>query len=208
MEHAAHSHKPKRQHVIIFAVILGAIAAGVFGYIAYQNIYPPLQTIDFGGQILSFRADLREAQGVQVVPDANTVYDHITKLPRAVKDGRIVYRQPLMNVTIAFKPVSPEKQGWYSLEAAEIIAKLTALYKGQFGVDLTFNTIIVDDYATLRGTSTDPIIALVHPDITNGERSVKVDPDKEVITISGGKSLHDFDLATVRFMSVALGLEL
>lgn len=209
MEHEENKPHPKRgwrKHIVLFSIIFVVAAAGTIGYILYKQS-SPLTTIDFGGQLMSFRADLREAQFVPVIPNEQTVYDHITILPVSERDGHIIYRAPLTNMTIAFKPVAEETMGWYSVEAAEIVNKLIALYKGKFGVDLNFKVISVDDYSTLQGSNTNPVIALVHPDIANGERSVKIDVDKEVVTISGGNSLRDFDLATVRFISVALGLE-
>lgn len=217
-EHEGHAHagrphghgSDRNRYIVLFVVIVGVVVAGIVGYVEYQKYYQPLQTINFGGQIISFRADLREAHSVPVLPDENAVYDHITKLPvQTDASGNTVYRAPLTNITIVFDPngVPKEQMGYYSVEGYEIVNKLTALYKGQYGIDVGFNVTPVDNYSGLAGSPTDPVIALVHPAIANGT-FVSVDPDREVITVSGGKTLHDFDLATVRFISVALGLQI
>ncbi len=206
MPHEKVHIKIGKMQIVVFLAIFGAIAAGVFAYIEYGKCCAPIFTADFEGQTLGFRADLREAQKVEVIPDEGKLYSQIVRPPRIVgPEGQVIIRKPLRNVTIAFKQVSQGTMGWYTVEASEIIKKLTALYKGKYDVDLNFAIAETDDYDELKGSNTAPIIALVHPEIADGT-FVSVDDDRDVITISGGDSLRDFDRATVKFLMVALGV--
>lgn len=199
--------KISKQQIIIFLAVFGAVVVGVFGYIAYDAYFKPIFVADFEGQPIQFRADLREAQKVEVIPDDSKLYNQIVRPPRVEgPGGQVIIRKPLSNVTIVFKPVSQQTMGWYTVEATEIIKKLTALYKGKYNVDINFAIAQVDNYDELDGSNTAPIIALVHPEIADGT-FVSVDDDRDVITISGGDSLRDFDRATAKFMMVALGIK-
>lgn len=199
--------KISKQQIVLFLAIFGIIAAVAFGYVYWLENFKPVTTAEFNGQTLSFRADLREAQKVEVIPDETELYNQIVKPPKIQgPNGQIIIRKSLSNVTIVFKSVDSKTMGWYTVEVTEIIKKLTALYKGKYNVDLNFAVAEVDDYENLSGLNTAPIIALVHPDIAEGT-SVSVDDDKNVITISGGDSLRDFDLATEKFLMVALGIK-
>ncbi len=180
-----------KQQIIIFAAIVGVIAAGVYGYIAYVTYFAPVFSANFEGLQLGFRADLREAQKIEVVPDESSLQNF--------------FARPLSNVTIAFRPVSQQTNGWYSVEATEIVIKLNIFYKTKYGAEPSFNGIEVDSYENLNGTRDAPIVALIHPEIADGT-FVKLDEGRNVVTISGGNSLRDFDLATAKFMMVALGI--
>jgi hypothetical protein len=198
-----------KSQIILFAVIFGIIAAGILGYVYYYDNFKPVTTAEFNGQSIEFRANLREAQKVEVIPDETELRNQIVKPPRIDgPNGQIIIRKPLSNVTIVFKSLNESaRMGWYTVEVSEIVKKLTALYKGKYDVNVNFAISEVDDYENLRGSNTAPIIALVHPDIAE-ETFVSVDDNTNVITISGGDSLKDFDLATVKFLMVALDIKI
>lgn len=197
-----------KKQAIVFLAILAAFAASVGGYLAYAKYFSPVFAADFEGQTVQFRANLREAQAVEVLPDEGTLTDQIVKPPRVFgPGGQVILRQPLVGAVIAFKAdgVQQSTLGWYSVEVTEIIKKLTLLYKGKHNVDIRFNVTEVKEYGRLNGTNTVPVIELVHPELADGT-FVSADRRRNVITISGGDSLKDFDLATVKFMMVALGI--
>jgi hypothetical protein len=200
-----------RQQMLIFLAVVGAIVAGVMVYEYYLKNMAPVYMADFEGQPTAFRADLREAVKVKVMPDEDTLYRQIVKPNKVVNNGSISFRQPLRNVTIVFKSTignktGPNTMGWYTVEASEIIKKLTTLYQVKYGISINFAVKEVQSYEGLRGGNLAPIIALVHPDIADGTY-VDVDKDANVITISGGDSLRDFDDATVKFLMVAMGID-
>lgn len=183
--------KVSRQQIVLVVFIAGLAVAGYYGFIAYNTYIKPVFNADFEGQALSFRVDLREAQKVELTPDDATVSEMVNAVPR--------------NVTIAFRNVTQQVNGWYSLEGTEIIVKLTALYKVRHGADVGFNAVQVSDYESLRGGDGILIIALVHPEIAE-ETSVRADRERNVITISGGDRLRDFDYATAKFLMASLGI--
>lgn len=180
-----------RRQVAVLLILIGLFAGGFYGYVVYATYYAPAYSVDFGGQPFSFRADLREAQKINVTPDEASLRESVASfLPK--------------NVTIFFKPVDEKRMGWYSVEAAETVIKLTAFYKIRYGDAPSFNAFEVDDYGNITGGGGNVAIALIHPDIADGT-FVRLDSDKGVITISG-KSLKEFDLATVKFLMVVLGI--
>ena len=199
-------------HVIAILVAVGTVTV----FLVASSYFKPVPdvsgngyVIDYAGTPMAFRADPREADLVQAVPSEGEVQRVIFKPSRTTgPNGEIVIRQPLKNVTIVFsaKGVSQKTLGWYTVEVAEIINKLTALYQGRYNVKVNFITAEVEDYGALKGQNLAPIVALVHPDIANGT-FVSVDSVTNVITVSGGDSLKDFDLATVKFMMIALGID-
>ena len=207
MSHEKVHFKIGKIHIVIFLAVFGAIVSGIFGYMEYNKCCAPVYTTYFGEQLVGFRADLREAQKVDVLPSEDVLYSQIVRPPTTRgPNGQIIFRRSLTNVTIVFKEVSRDKMGWYTVQVSEIISKLTALYKGKYGVDLNFGIAQVDSYGEVNGTNAAPIILLVHPEIAEGTY-VEADNDRNVITISGGDSLKDFDRATVKFLMVALGIE-
>ncbi|MBI4894408.1 MAG: hypothetical protein HY833_01585 [Candidatus Aenigmarchaeota archaeon] len=204
------SLKFSKQQMLIFLAIVGALVAGAMAYQYYLKEMAPVFIADFEGQPTAFRADLREAEKVEVRPDEETLYRQIVRPSKVVQNGSISFRQPLRNVTIVFKSTiadgRPNTMGWYTVQVSEIIKKLTALYQVKYGLTINFAVREVQSYDGLKGSNTAPIVALVHPDIADGTY-VDVDSDADVITISGGDSLKDFDEATVKFLMVAMGVE-
>lgn len=199
--------KLTKQHMVASLIVV-FLVAGYFAYDQYQSSTAPLTVVNIGGSDVPFRVDIVKASQVDVFPDDETLRRAIDKPPRTEDNGVIVLRPSLKSVQIAFNPdgVSQETLGYYTVEATEIIKKLTILYRGEYGVPITFSVVETHNYTELEGSNSMPVIALVHPDIADGT-FVSVDEIRDVITVSGGDSLEDFDLATVKLMSVALGIE-
>ena len=198
----------KSVHLVLIVAALAVVAGGYFGFNYYQEELAPVTIVDYKGVDLPFRIDVREANTVEVRPDVETLRRAIDKPPTVVEGNLVVVRPSLDNVVIAFKSegVSQETLGYYTVEATEIIKKLTLLYRSVYEVPVTFNVLEVENYDELEGSNSRPIIALIHPDIAEGT-FVSIDEERDVITVSGGDSLEDFDLATVRLMSIALGID-
>lgn len=192
--------------LVLFGVVAVIVAGSIFAYMYYQKNLAPVIFADFEGVDLPFRVDLRQAQKIEVTPNEETLRLMIDKPPVVrTPDGVTSFRQTLRNVTIVFKTVPTDNNGWYSVQTTEIIKKMTLLYKGKYGVDLKFEVREVESYDGLRGSNRAPVIALIHPHIANGTY-VEADKVGDVIKIHGGDTLKDFDLATVKFMMVALNV--
>jgi hypothetical protein len=67
----------------------------------------------------------------------------------------------------------------------------------------SFNAMPVEEYANLPGKIQNPIIALVHPKYAN-ETAVR---NEGHVTYISGTNYKDFDLATIRFLMVVLGID-
>jgi hypothetical protein len=173
----------------IFILLLFLAIFSVFFYILY--VPKPITAVNFYGVILNFRADLREASKIPVYPSEDVVNTQIMN--------------PLVkNITIAFKPSSPQENSYYAVEAYEIAKTLYYGYRTLEYDIPNFTTMNVSSYDNLAGKIQNPIIALVAPTYSN-ETSVVVDPG-HIIFIKA-KNSKDFDLATVKFLMSALRIK-
>lgn len=159
----------------------------------------PIKAWNYYGQIIEFRDDLRKADKVPVYPGETQIYlDTIHPLVK--------------NVTIVFKDAGEDENSYYIVEEFEIILKMTlaygrmlASYEGLSEEDIPeFNSMPVDEYANLPGKIQNPIIALVHPKYAN-ETAVRNDYH---VTYISGRTYEEFDLATIKFLMIVLGVEL
>lgn len=207
------SLKITKSQVVVFLSLAGMIAAGILLYVYYQDELAPVTVADFNGEAIGFRVDLRQADKVDVMPDEAALLAQMVRTGRQVdSEGNIVFRRPLGNVTIVFKSTitndtsKPNTMGWYTVEVTEIIKKMTALYHGKLATPISFQVKEVESYDGLKGSNTAPIVALVHPDLAD-RVGVDVDAEDDVVTIHGGDSLRDFDLATEKFLMVVMGIE-
>jgi hypothetical protein len=194
-----------RERAILFASILIIIilVALLFQQVKLlvalliQQIKFPLYSLNYHGMKISFRINLRDAKDVKVYPSENAVRDEIMN-------------QFVDNITIVYKP-NESINSHYAVEVFEIVNKLAVAYRLKFGYIPNFNVVNVTSYENLTGSSSNPKIALVHP-IYSNETSVRL--DNHVIYIQGQNAtswqdqLKNFDLATVKFLMVALGIRI
>jgi len=175
---------------IVFLSILCLIVLSIL----FIYLYTPksIRSVNYNGQILNFRVDLREADKIPVRPDEQSLYTEFMN-------------PSIENITIAFKSASAEENSYYMLEVIEIVLKLSVGYS-TLNISPNFNRdpIIVDSYEDLSGTSEDPVIALVHPVYSN-ETGILL---KNHVIFIEAKNYRDFDLATVKFLMVALGIKI
>ena len=180
-------------------VLIAAILLVLAGYVSYQIFFAPkpITSWDYGGRVLHFRADLREADKVPVYPGEMQVYlDTMHPLAK--------------NVTIVYKDTGDDE--YYSVEAFEITYKMKIAYMNLVGTDIegktskvpTFNAEAVDQYANLPGKIQNPIIALVHPVYAN-ETAVR---NEGHVTYISGETFEQLDLATVKFLMIVLGIDI
>jgi len=190
------SPKSMRNVAIIVAVAAALVAAGY----VYVRFFEPITVIDYKGVTVAFRADLREAAKVPVYPGESEIY-------------RDIMHQLAKNVTIVFKDAGESGNPYYIVEEVELINKMRLAYMLAFGTQTdtgefvpgdvpTFDAHEVDSYENLPGKIQNPIIALVHPIYAN-ETSVR---NEGHVTLISGRNLKELDLATDRFLMIALGI--
>ena len=127
-------------------------------------------------------------------PDNETIYN-------------MLWDFALDNITIVY--VNSSDNNKVQLEAFEIVYKMTLAYQhiaylNNVYKDIPFGSRVVDSYENLSGTPSNPLIALVPPVLSN--ETVVMEKDN-VIYIKG-KTMEEFDLATVKFLMVALAINL
>lgn len=197
--------KIKIERKVLSSVVLVAVLSlAIVGLVMlYMSIAPkpekPITSIIYNGQLISFRADLREADKVPVYPGETQVY--LDTIHPLVDD-----------VTIAFKDAGEEDNPLYIVEEIEIITKMTAAYRRMLAsYNVTseedmpeFDAVPIEQYAWLPGKIQNPIIAIVHPKYAN-ETAVR---NEGHVTYISGTTKEDLDLATVKFLMIVLDIEL
>ena len=189
--------KATRNIAIAIAVVAALVAASYF----YVRFFEPITVIDYKGVTVAFRADLREAAKVPVYPGESEIY-------------RDTIHQLAKNVTIVFKDAGESGNPYYIVEEVELVNKLRIAYMLTFGTQTdtgefvpgdipTFDAQEVGSYENLPGKIQNPIIALVHPMYAN-ETSVR---NEGHVTYISGRTLKELDLATDRFLMIALGID-
>lgn len=181
-----------KNQIVLIAVVSVLI---ILAYIAYNFLPQPIYKVDYNGNLLTFRADLREANKVPVYPNRVVLYYELR--------GGLA-----QNITIVFLPVEGEN-GIYSAEGFEITYKLGLLFK-LIGKNVVFDSRNVSSYKYLPGKIQNPIIAIVPPRFAN-ETAVRL--DGHVVTISGlpdndvNNPYKNLDLATIKFLMVMLDID-
>lgn len=137
---------------------------------------------------MKFSTDLKKANAVPVYPNNDTVYD-------------ILWNLELKNLTIAY--VNSSDNSKVAVEAFDITYKMQLAYL-MFGLDVGIKGEEIYSYENLSAARENPVIALVPPVFSN-ETLVKAEDN--VIFIKA-KSYEDFDLATTKFLMVALAINL
>lgn len=169
----------KNQFIVLIIVLL-------FLFLLFLYFYTqrPITTINYLGEKLTFRQDLREANKIKVYPSEKILQD-------------LMNGTKIRNVTIAYKKTSDIS--YTLLEAVEITYKLRRGYLAQ-GYDFKIVAKEFDSLENITGEQSTPIIVLIPPSIAN-ETSVRV---KDSAVYISGKDLKNFDLATIKFLVVTL----
>ncbi len=162
-------------------IVLTIIIAIPLLYFIYQQV-KPVKTIYIKGKPFSFREDIRRAFRVEIFPEEYV-------LAEAFQDFKI------RNVTILFKPGSPETNALYQLETFEITYKLSRyddLTRGFLRPKKTFNADTIETYDNITRENKVLKIILIPPEFSN---ETKIISGGNRIWIYG-KTQKDFDLAT------------
>lgn len=195
---------PKKQAsrisiIIIFLLSLFLLYQFLI-YPYYLKNYAPVTSYEIYNTTFSFRSDLRKADKIPVYPADESIYNEVRSTYRILlyPSGNVV---DLKNITIEYETV--DQKGIYAVEAFELTYKLSMMYR-MLGVQAYFDSKEIDSYQNVNGSANNLVIVLVHPNFTN-ETNVRL--VNHAVFISG-KNLQEFDLATVKFLMVALGIKI
>ncbi|MGC8812446.1 MAG: hypothetical protein ACP5O8_02555 [Candidatus Aenigmatarchaeota archaeon] len=154
--------------------------------IAYFKIseYKPLTAINYEGFLLQFRADLREANKLEADKEAIE---------------EILWDKNVKNITIIFTNSSDLEL--VGVESFEIAYKLGLAYRIKgYDVEIKGKEL---SYPFSFDSLPKPSIVLIPPSLSD-KTGIEVRNSSIIIS---GKNKEEFDLATVKFLIIALGLE-
>ena len=170
----------------IFYILM--IVSLIFFLVYLYLYFRPVNSINYKGQIFTFRDDIKAANKIKVYPDEETIHD-------------MFWNPNLENITIIFKPLE-KGSGYYMVESFELTYKLSAMYILN-GMKKNFNALPMDTYENINSSKNVLKIVLVHPQLTN---KTSVEKKDNVIFIHG-KDYRDFDLATIKTILIAMWIK-
>lgn len=186
--------KFSRNTKIVLLLLTLAILAGVIYTLVDTFLVPkPITSWNYYGQILNFRADLREADEVPVYPNENAIFlDLVHGLAK--------------NVTFAYKyidePVS--ENSYYTVQMFQIVRNIIPAYEHFWKFRPDFNFTEVDSYENLPGKIQNPIIAIVPPPYSN-ETAIR---NEGHVTFLKAETYEDLDLVVTKLLMIALKIDL
>jgi hypothetical protein len=139
------------------------------------------------GVPMKFREDIRLAKNIEVYP--NETYLKSIFRSKEIKGITI----GILNFT--------NQTNIIGVEAVEITFKLSSFYSIA-ALPVVIKGKEIESFYEISGNSTNPVIIIIPPAIAN-ETLVRV--ENYTVFISG-KTLKDLDLATIKFISVVLGI--
>ncbi len=180
--------KVELKAILIAFLIISASLGGVYLW----KIFSPKEckVIYYDGIRIVFRQDLKKASEVPVEYKTNKTIEEI------------LFNKRVKTVTIYFKPAS--SNGIYAAEAFEITFKLLNFTYPKHSMKPKFTGKEIEDYNLVNSSEENPAIVLVHPDFSNSTKVVIKDTSIYIY----GKDAEGVDLATVRFLTLAMGIDI
>ena len=182
--------KLTKMKIIAIVMITLVLTILYFSYPYLKEWYlsmKPITEINYFGVPMKFREDIRLARSIEVYPNETYV--------------KSIFRsKELKSVTIGILNYT-NQTNIIGVEAVEITFKLSSFYS------LTSMPVIIKgkeigSISEIIGNSTNPVIIIIPPSIAN-ETLVRV--ENYTVFISG-KSLKELDLATIKFITLVLGI--
>lgn len=179
----------RKRAIVLTAVIVISVAAALLA-----TVYPwPITSVGYNNVILQFGVNLRDARNVPVYPNANAV-------------ANVINVSRINGVTFVLQNTSDDYSS--KVEAVEIVLKLSTAYNifdtNFYDPNSNHEPLIVKSFDNLNATQRNPYIVLVPPSISDGNY-VKVVGNSVFIS---GKTQHDFDLATAKFILSSIGISI
>ena len=152
----------------------------------YQST-KPLTEINYFGVPMKFREDIRLARDIVVYPNETYV--------------KSIFRNSnIKGITIGILNYTNETN-LIGVEAVEITFKLSTFYS-LIPMKVAIKGKEIGSLYEIEGNATNPLIIIIPPSIAN-ETSVRAENYTVFIF---GKSLKELDLATIKFITVVLGI--
>jgi len=179
--------KVELKAILIASLIISASLGGIYLW----KVFSPKEckVISYDGVKVVFRGDLKKAAEIPVEYRTN----------KTIED--ILFNKKVRAVTIYFKSAS--SNGIYAAEAFEITFKLLNFSYPKYSIKPRFDGKEIDNYNLVDSSEENPAIVLVHPDFTNSTKVVV----KDTAIYIYGKDKEGMDLATVRFLTLAMGID-
>lgn len=177
---------------VSYLLIFLLISAGIGGFIYYESLPKEITRYNFYGTELQFRSDLRKAQNISVYPDEQSILSK-------------VWDPDITRVSIVYVPSEEpsEENGMLALSVFEIRFKLDVAYHNpKFNWNNEFTSTNLTSFENITQSNDTLVIALVRPSLSD---RTAVEMDGNVIYIKG-KTLEEFDMATIKFIISALNI--
>jgi hypothetical protein len=196
------SRNTKIMLLVLALIILAGfiILSGTIYDVFYEagvniGIFPPkpITSWNYYGQILNFRADLREADEISVYPNENAIFlDLVHALAK--------------NVTLTYKYINEptSANSYYTVQMFQIVRNIIPAYEHFWKFRPEFNFTEVDSYENLPGKIQNPIIAIVPPPYSN-ETAIK---NEGHVTYLKAETYEDLDLVVTKLLMIALKIDL
>lgn len=150
----------------------------------------PVKVVYYKNTLYEFRDNIKAADKVSVYPDEDTIHN-------------LFWDTKIKNTSIVFKPMDPRTNGYYSVEAFELTYKLSSIYNLE-NFKRNFNAQQIESYEDITSEETVLKIILVPPSLSE-KTYVKAEDNKIYIY---GEDFRGLDLATIKTILVAMGIEI
>jgi len=182
--------KLTKMKIIAIVMITLVLTILYFSYPYLKEWYlsmKPITEINYFGVPMKFREDIRLARSIEVYPNETYV--------------KSIFRsKELKSVTIGILNYT-NQTNIIGVEAVEITFKLSSFYS-LASMPVIIKGKEIGGISEIIGNSTNPVIIIIPPSIAN-ETLVRV--ENYTVFISG-KTLKELDLATIKFITLVLGI--
>ena len=182
--------KLTKMKIIAFSAIAIVLTILYVSYPYLQKWYEstqPITEINYFGVPMKFREDIRLSRNIEVYPSETQI--------------KAIFRSKnVSSVTIGIFNFTNETNV-IGVEAVEITFKLSSFYT-LASMPVVIKGKEIGGIYDISGNSTNPVIIIIPPSISN-ETLIRVENYTVFIY---GKTLKELDLATIRFISLVLGI--
>lgn len=178
--------RKKNESLIIIGFVLFIVGFITTLYFATR----PKNRIEYYGQVFEFRRDIRMAKNIPV-------YDNCSI-------NNVIFSPAVKRINIVFY-ANDSYKNYIALEAIELTYKLnSAMILHSYQPKITSKSVFnITSFSELNNTPYEFNILIVSPDLTD-ETKVVCNSNTAIIE---GKDLVGLDLATIKFILTALGIQ-
>ena len=195
----AYEYKSKEVRVKLTKMKLILVSALIISLALIYSFYPnilnwyrslsPLKEINYYGVPMTFRQDLRLASNVTVYPNEQYIRS-------------IFLNKNISQITLAVLNYT-NQTNYIGVEAYEITFKLASFYT-LVNLPVKIKGKEVSKINEIVGNYTNPVVYIIPPILSNG---TYVKAENYTVYVYG-RSLRELDLATIKLISIVLGINL